>query len=241
MTDDAVTAISSTAQELLEQILSQGKDLLAQGKDHTADLSAKGKDIAKRGEDILVDKLGLEDTDVSREALRKGVGAGAAAGALALLLSRRSGRKLAALGGLGALGVLAFKAHQAGKMPTSVDEVVGLLKGKPANDRAEILLRAMVAAAKADGQISQDEQALIDTHDGTSHHQLQAILNEAPNPKAIGALAKDTQTAIEIYAVSARVANGLNPRERDYLDRLAMAMGLDPDMAAKVETHVRTG
>jgi len=70
---------ATTAHDLLEQILSQGKSLLAQGKDHTADLSAKGKDIAHRGEDILVDKLGLEDTEVSRDALRKGVGAGAAA------------------------------------------------------------------------------------------------------------------------------------------------------------------
>jgi len=232
---------ATTAHELLEQILSQGKGLLAQGKAQSADLSAKGKDIAKRGEDILVDKLGLDDNEVSRDALRKGVGTGAAAGALALLLSRRSGRKVAALGGLGALGVLAYKAHQAGKMPTSVDEVVGLLKGKPANDRAEILLRAMVAAAKADGHISEEEQVLIGAHKGANNAQLEAILQEGADPKAIAGLAKDMQTKIEVYAVSARVANGLNPKERDYLDRLAMAMGLDPDMAAKVETEVRTG
>lgn len=236
-----MTANANTAQDLLEQILSQGKVLLSHGKDQTADLSAKGIDIAKRGEDILVDKLGIEDTDVSRDALRKGAAAGAAAGALALLLSRRSGRKMATLGGLGALGVLAFKAHQAGKMPSSMDDVIGILKGKPANDRAEILLRAMVAAAKADGHISEEEQTLLDAHHSSDNRQLQAILNESPNPKAIAALAKDTQTAIEIYAISARVANGVNPKERDYLDRLAMAMGLDPDMAAKVETQVRTG
>jgi len=215
--------IAATAQELLEQILSQGKDLLAQNQSQTADLSAKGKDIAKRGEDILVDKFGIEDTEVSRDALRKGVGAGAAAGALALLLSNRSGRKLAALGGLGALGMLAFKAHQAGKMPSSMDEVIGLMTGNAANERAEILLRAMVAAAKADGKISEDEQALIDAHDDAGHSQLEAILQEAPDPKAIAALAANTQTAIEIYAVSARVANGLNPAER------------------KVETEIRTG
>ena len=237
MTDTPATS----AHDLLEQILAQSKDLLTQGKAQSADLTAKGKDIAKRGEDILVDKLGLDDTEVSRDALRKGVGAGAAAGALALLLSRRSGRKLATLGGLGALGVLAFKAHQAGKIPTSMDDVVGLLKGEPANQRAEILLRAMVAAAKADGHISEDERAIIDAHKGAGNDALEAILQEAPNPSAIAALATDTQSAIEIYAISARVANGLNPKERDYLDRLAMAMKLDPDMAAKVETQVRTG
>jgi len=235
------TTQPATAHDFLEQILAQGKGLLAQGKAQSADLSAKGKDIAKRGEDVLVDKLGLEDTDVTRDALRKGVGTGAAAGALALLLSRRSGRKLAALGGLGALGMLAFKAHQAGKMPSSVDEVVGLLKGNAANDRAEILLRAMVAAAKADGHISEEEQVLIGAHKGANNAQLEAILQEGANPQAIAALATNMQLAIEIYAVSARVANGLNPKERDYLDSLAMAMKLDPDMAAKVETQVRTG
>ncbi|MEP1231706.1 MAG: DUF533 domain-containing protein, partial [Litorimonas sp.] len=176
MTNNSATS----THELLENILAQGKDLLTQGKAQSADLSAKGKDIAKRGEDILVDKLGLEDTDVSRDALRKGVGAGAAAGALALLLSRRSGRKLAALGGLGALGMLAFKAHQTGKMPTSLDEVVGLLKGDAANARAEILLRAMVAAAKADGHISEDERVIINAHKGANNSQLEAILEEAP-------------------------------------------------------------
>ena len=47
--------------------------------------------------------------------------------------------------------------------------------------------------------------------------------------------------ALEIYGASCRVANGLNPRERDYLDRLAMELRLDPDTAARVETEVRTG
>ena len=229
------------AQQLLEQILASGKDLVKQGKAQTGDLSVKGKALAAKGEDYLVDKLNLEDTQVSRDALRKGVGAGAAAGALALLLSSRSGRKLATLGGLGALGTLAYKAHKSGKMPTSADEVIGLLKGEKANARSEALIRAMLSAAKADGTIHDDEVDLIKSYKGTSAESLQAVMDQPADAKAIAALADSEQAAAEIYAVSCRVTNGLYPKERDYLDNLAMALKLEPEMAASIESDVRTG
>lgn len=230
-----------TAQDLLEQILATGRDLAKQGKAQSGELTAKGKEIAAKGEDILVDKLGIEDTQVSREALRKGAATGAAAGALALLLSSRSGRKMATMGGLAGLGVLAFKAHKAGKMPTTADEVIGLLKGPKANARADVLLKAMVSAAKADGDLHDEEMTLIKAHDSASVDGLEAALNVPADPKAIAALADSEQAAREIYAVSCRIANGLNPKERDYLDALAMAMRLDPDLAARIETDMRTG
>lgn len=229
------------AQDLLDDILKAGQDLIAQGKSQTAGLTEKGKALASKGEDILVEKLGVEDNEVSREALRKGVGAGAAAGALALLLSSRSGRKLATLGGLGALGAVAFKAYKDGKMPTTTDEVIGLLTGKAANDRAGTLLKAMIAAAQADGTLNGEEHALIASYDGASAGTLEDLLAETASAKDIAALSTSDQEAREIYAVSCRVANGLNDAERDYLDELAMALRLDPELAARIETDVRTG
>lgn len=228
-------------QALLDQILKAGRDLAARGQAQSGDLSAKGKAIAAKGEDILVDKLGLEDTEVARDALRKGVGTGAAAGALALLLSSRSGRKMATLGGLAGLGVLAYRAHKSGKMPSSTEDVIGLLKGEPAANRANILLSAMVAAAKADGEIHDDEMGLIKAHDAASVAGLEAALSTPSDPKAIAALSDSEQASCEIYAVSCRIANGLNPDERDYLDQLAMALRLDPTLAADIETQMRTG
>lgn len=236
-----MTEQTLSVQDLLNQILNEGKNLAKKAGAGSGELTAKGKEIAAKGEDMLVDRLGIEDTDVSRDALRKGVGAGAAAGALALLLSSRSGRKMATIGGLAGLGMLAFKAHQAGKMPSSVDDVVGLLKGPDADNRAHMLLSAMIAAAKADGEIHDDELALIKAHDLASVNGLEAALNTPADPKTIAAMATSAQSGAEIYAVSARIANGLNPRERDYLDALAMALRLDPDLAAKIETDVRTG
>ena len=241
MTDNTMNLSDINPQELLEQILAAGKDLVKQGQAQTGDLTVKGKEIAAKGEDYLVDKLNLEDTAVSREALRKGVGTGAAAGAIALLLTSRSGRKMATLGGLGALGLLAYKAHKAGKMPTTADEVIGLLKGPKADERAAILLRAMISAAKADGSLHDQELDIIKAYEGASVEAVQAVMDQPANAKAIADLANNDQAAAEIYAVSCRVANGLNPKERDYLDQLAMGLKLDPELAAKIETEMRTG
>ena len=187
--------------------------------------------------------MGLEDSEVSRDSLRKGVGAGAAAGALALLLSSRSGRKVATMGGLAALGTLAWKSYQknGGKMPKSAQDIIGLLKGPQAEARSEILLRAMIAAAKADGNIGSEELNLINAHNSESAEALKIALSAPESPLTIAALSKSEQEGREIYAASTRIANGLNPKERDYLDELAMALGLDPELAARIETDVRTG
>ena len=121
------------------------------------------------------------------------------------------------------------------------EDVVGLIKGPKANIRSETLLRAMVAAAKADGEIHTDELALIKTQYDGSLELLDGILAQAPDPIAIARLADSGQAEREIYAVSCRIADGLSPKERDYLDNLAMALRLDPELAARIETDVRTG
>ena len=239
--------VAATAQALLDQILGAGQDLVKKAKntdtseltEKGAELTAKGKELFKQGEDALAEKLGMGDDAESRKKLR--IGTAAAAGALALLLRNRSNRKLAALGGLGGLGYIAYKAQQAGKLPKSMDEVMGLINGQAQPNRGEALLVAMVSAAKADGDISPDEMAMLDALDGVASEDVQAVLADEADPKAVAAYAKNTQMALEVYGVSCRIANGLNPRERNYLDRLAMELRLDPDAAAQVETEVRTG
>ncbi len=242
-----MTNSNINAQELLEQLLSSGRELAAQGRTHSKNLSTKGKDLAAKGEDYLVDKLGIEDNEVARNTLRKGVGVGAAAGALALLLSSRSGRKVAALGGLAGVGALAWKAYNDDSegahvfVEKATQKISGLFKGPEAEERAEVLLRAMVAAAKADGRINDDERALIESLSKGSSDALKAALSQAVSAKEVAEFADSQQAAREIYAVSCRVANGLNAKERDYLDRLAMALELGPELAARIETDVRTG
>lgn len=238
-----MTDASTNIQNLLNEILSGGRELAVNARTKAEQTGAieKGKELGKKGEDLLIEKLGLEDTPQIREALRKGVGTGAAAGALLLLLKSKSGRKLATLGGLAGLGTLAYKAFQknGGQMPTNwKDEVIGLISGPKAEDRSKTILRAMISAAKADGAISDDEMAFIKTHDELD---LGDILDQDCDPIEIARMADSDQAAREIYAASCRIANGLNEKERDYLDSLAMALRLDPDLAARLETDVRTG
>ncbi len=231
---------AATAQALLDQILGAGQNLVKKAKTaDTAELTAKGKALYKQGEDALAGKLGVGDDTKSRKKLR--IGTAAAAGALALLLGNRSNRKLAALGGLGGLGYIAYKAQQAGKLPKSMDEVMGLINGQAQANRTDALLVAMVSAAKADGDISGEEMAMLDALEGIASEDVQAVLAGDADPKAVAALAKSDQMALEIYGASCRIANGLNPRERNYLDKLAMELRLDPEVAARVETDVRTG
>jgi len=104
----------------------------------------------------------------------------------------------------------------------------------------------MVSAAKADGLLHAEEVDIIKAYEGATIESVQAVMDQPANPKAIAAqaiaaLADSDQAAAEIYAVSCRVANGLNPKERDYLDALAMGLKLDPELAAKIETEMRTG
>ena len=239
--------VTAQAQALLDQILGAGQDLVNKAKstDTTqltakgAELTAKGKDLFKQGEDALAGKLGMGDDAESRKKLR--IGTAAAAGALALILRNRSNRKLAALGGLGGLGYIAYKAQQAGKLPKSMDEVMGLINKQAQPNRIEALLVAMVSAAKADGDVSADEMAMLDALEGVATEDVQAVLANDANPVAVAAYAKNNQMALEIYGASCRIANGLNPRERNYLDQLAMELRLDPEAAARIETEVRTG
>jgi len=228
------------AQDLLEQILGKGQALVKKAKStDTAELTAKGKEVFKQAEDTLAGKLGIGDDAASRKKLR--IGSAAAAGALALILRDRSNRKLATLGGLGALGYIAYKVQQSGKLPKSLQEVTNLIKGNAPANRADVLLQAMISAAKADGDVSDIEMKMLDGLNGVDSEDVRTVLATPADPKAIAALAQNDQMALEIYGASCRIANGLNPRERDYLDRLAMELRLDPEMAARVETDVRTG
>lgn len=228
---------TSSPQDLLTELLSGGFDLTGR----SGDLTKHARELGQRGENFLIDKLGMDDNDASRDQIRQQAKYAGIAGGLALLLSSRSTRKFATLGGLAALGAVAYKSHKRGAMPTDFKDAVNLLTGKASDRRATMLLRAMIAAAKADGVIDETERALIEAYPDTELDQLAQFLAEPDNPADIAALATSDQCGAEIYAVSCRIADGTQAAERDYLDRLAMALRLDPEAAALIETEVRTG
>ncbi|MCH9672119.1 MAG: DUF533 domain-containing protein, partial [Gammaproteobacteria bacterium] len=159
------------AKSLLEQLLGSGQEALS------------------RGREMAEDKLGVPETGEKREAMLSGMGKGAlAAGALALLLGTGAGRRLTGtavkLGGLAAVSGLAYKAFQNWRAnqddaPTDVGNSITALPNTSADARSRALLRAMMAAARADGQIDAGERERISA-------QLQTLDLDADTLSAMG-------------------------------------------------------
>jgi uncharacterized membrane protein YebE (DUF533 family) len=182
-----------------------------------------------------------------------GVGGGAIAGSLAtLLLTSKKGRKLGGsalqLGGMAVVGALAYRAfqnYQAGKQPqVSASGGVPALpapEGTPFNPVGEAdqqrlglnLMRAMIAAAKADGHVDAAEQSNIFAQLDRLALDTEAkafVIDELRAPLDVDAVARDVRTpeeAAEIYTASLLAINVDNPAERGYLALLAARLNLE--------------
>ena len=102
------------------------------------------------------------------------------------------------------------------------------------------LVRAMVAAAKADGHVTSAERRRIVAEMGALGLGAEAesmIADELDAPldaRRIAALAANEAEAAELYAASLLVVDPEAPAERDYLADLASAMRLDPGLVARL-------
>jgi uncharacterized membrane protein YebE (DUF533 family) len=219
------------------------------------ELLRASRDLARQGQSAAERKLGIPEEGPERAATVSAMGKGAAAaGLLALLVGTRPGRKAAGgalkLGGLAALGGMAYKAYQnwqAGGAGRTADPgtPVGNLSGEAAEQRGVALLRAMVAAARADGHVDEVEQRRI--HSGIarlgladSAVQLLSAAIEAPlDAAAVAAGADSMEAAAEIYLASLSVIDPDHPAERSYLDELARQLRLDGALVAELEGQVR--
>lgn len=195
----------------------------------------------------------------------KGLAAGGAAGGLAgILLGGKSSKKLAkgavTIGGTAALAGLAYKAYnqwQAAKAApadaqpmndiTPQPQAVGILPAatEPRNEAAVTILRAMIAAAKADGHIDAEEQrrifAKLDELDlGMAEKAF--VIDELRRPLDIDAVVASAVTpelAMQVYAASFLAMEPDDPAELAYLAMLASRLKLAPDLAAMLETEAR--
>lgn len=167
-------------------------------------------------------------------------------GAAGLLSSLMGGRRLASgrnaliLGGIGLLGKVAFEAWQRrGSQPDGQRPLVDLGHDPESERRAATLLHAMVAAAKADGHLDEEEESAIeaemeDLPDGARSLMRRAMASSL-TPEAVAARVEGRQEAHEVYAASALLSGREHPGEADHLDRLARALGLSPDEAREIE------
>ncbi|NCA69494.1 MAG: DUF533 domain-containing protein [Sphingobacteriia bacterium] len=191
-----------------------------------------------------------------------GFAGGLAGGALTGLLTGKkgkTGKKLvgnaAKLGGLALVGGLAYKAwqsYQQGTQSAPSSELLPPPSGSPflpaagedarTSELALLLARAMIAAAKADGQIDvQESQAILNRINGLAlpAEDKAFLFEEYGRPLDISALVTDVRSpeqAAEVYAASALMVDPPSPPERIYLDTLARALSLDAALARQIET-----
>ena len=196
----------------------------------------------------------------------KGFATGGVAGGLAgILLGGKTSKKMAKgalkLGGTAALASLAYKAYSdwqatrnqpvATAEPPPMKDITPAPQGTPflpAEQRQRdsmslAILRAMIAAAKADGHIDAEEQRRIfgkldELALGTEEKAF--VIDELRKPldiEAVVASAAAPELAVEIYAASFLAINPDDPAEQAYLDLLASRLKLDPALRAAVETE----
>jgi uncharacterized membrane protein YebE (DUF533 family) len=194
--------------------------------------------------------------------------AGTALGGLgALVLGTGAGRSLAAnaarLGGLALIGGLAYKAYQnyqqgrplmgggggdsrpAPQALLAAPAGSGFEAGAVTHEAATRYIRAMIAAAAADGRIDETEQGKILgglRQAGIEQAAQQFLAAEINNPASVEALAEgiaSPEEAVQVYT-AARIAIDLDSdEEHAFLTSLAEALEIDETLAAQVDAAAR--
>jgi len=214
---------------------------------------AAGRNLAAQGQSLAERKLAIPQQGPEREQVLSNLGKGAlGGGVLGLLLGNKTGRRLAGtaatLGGIAAIGKVAYDAYGNWKAKNATAQAdpgppVDALTGPAAEQRSLTLLRAMIAAAKADGHIDDAERANIHNGlvqlglDDDNRQLIEAELARPLDVLEIASAADSTEAAAEVYLASLFVIDVDAPAERRYLDHLAGALRLDPGLAAELEAR----
>lgn len=154
---------------------------------------------------------------------------------------------------LASLGMMAFQAYQAWQRQQQTAAPQGLrtvdqLAGPEAEEHSHAILRALIAAAKADGRIDEQEKQLIGAEIGrhTDDPQLQQWLDEeVARPLDAADVARSAAgepgMAAEMYLASVMLVDDQQDAERNYLDELAAALQIDPELQLHLEQQAKGG
>lgn len=196
-----------------------------------------------------------------------GAGLGGLGGAAAMAAGGRKGGFKNA-GGLAALGYLAYKAYQdhqgrqpaggttpapspaqaTGGGPSLGERLAGLLQPEQrtapeaavGDQKALLLIRAMVAAAAADGTVDADERRRILERiraAGADEDDQRLLERELDSPAPLDGIVNqvhDPETAEQVYLASLLAIEADSQAERTYLHYLAARLGIDEGRAREL-------
>ena len=199
-----------------------------------------------------------------------GFAGGLAGGLASSMLTSKSGRKLGKktlkMGGIAAVGALAYAAYQrysAGKsaahdaLPAAPEPALSQPPEDsaflpPKNDPAAqetlglTLVRAMIAAARADGRLDAQESQVIFQRieslgmDPENQSLLVAEMGRPVDMDAIVNSADSPEVAAEIYLASRLAINVDTAAEKSYLAMLAARLNLPPELVTELDRQVET-
>jgi uncharacterized membrane protein YebE (DUF533 family) len=129
------------------------------------------------------------------------------------------------------------------------DRLAGVLQGRtPEPDlgdaKALLLIRAMITAANADGQITSDEQRrILSSLDaaGAGPDDRRIVEQELRSPKPLDEIVRqvnDTDTAEQVYLASELAVQGGTETDRQYLSYLASRLKLSPERRRQLDSVV---
>ncbi|AIG01034.1 Protein of uncharacterised function (DUF533) [Pseudomonas fluorescens] len=151
---------------------------------------------------------------------------------------------------LASLGMMAFQAYQAwqsqqASAPQQALQTVDQLSGSDVEAHSHAVLRALIAAAKADGRIDDNEKALISqeigrhTDDPDLQQWLDAQVAKPLDAADFAEYANDPAVAAEVYLASVMLVDDQQDAERNYLDELAGALGIEPELQLHLEQQAK--
>ncbi len=104
-----------------------------------------------------------------------------------------------------------------------------------------LIIRAMIAAAAADGRIDEGERARIldilkrSGIDGEGVELVEAELNRPATPAELAAAVKTPEMAVQVYSAVRRIITPNTVEERIFLAHLSGALGLDQRLVAQID------
>jgi uncharacterized membrane protein YebE (DUF533 family) len=242
--------------DILGQVLSQATSGVQEG--------AKRVDHATGASDRLREATGQSPADVLEQLknlLQRNPGAAAAgAGGLgAIVLGTKTGRSLAGkaitLGGLALIGGLAYKAlqnFQSGKpLITGATDITAAPPGSGfetsavTQQAAVSYLRAMIAAAAADGRVDTTEQQKILGNmkqlglDADAEDFLANELNNPATPEQLAAGISTQEEAVQLFTAARIAVNVDTAEEHAFLVELAQALGIEGELVNHIDATTR--
>ena len=179
-------------------------------------------------------------------------GLGALAGAL---LGGRRGLGGALGGGLGGgvmalLGAMAYQVlknrpGQGSRVPLGLAAPQSEAEKAELARNSELVLKAMINAAKADGRVDEGEIRRIlgkVQESGADAQALEYLTAELKKPMEtetlVGAARGNPELAVQIYSASLLAIEVDTPEEKRYLEVLAEALGLEPEVTRRIHQEL---